>query len=155
MPKTFVSYRNDQAFFLNLSIGTGIFCVFAFTQWGLRGYVNYATTPLSVYLHALAMASWLALFIWQNYLALHGDLVRHRKWGRAAVGLAAFLIALGTYVTLQAITLHRVPPIFTPSYFLVLGPVHLAFFAFVLTAAIAGRAHPEWHRRLMLVAQCC
>ena len=152
MPATFIPYRHDQAFFLKLSVGIFLFSAFAFTQWALRGYVNYSATPLSVHLHALAMVSWLVLFIWQNRLAMHGNLARHRKWGRIAMCLAAFLVAIGTYITLQAIILHRVPPIFTPAYFLVLGPVHLIFFIGILTAAAARRRQPEWHRRLMLVS---
>jgi uncharacterized membrane protein YozB (DUF420 family) len=145
-------YRQDQGFFLNISIGVFALSLVAFAQWALRGYVNYAATPLTVHLHAIAMVSWLVLFIWQNHLAMHGNLTQHRKWGRIGVCLAVLLVGIGVYITLQALVIHRVPPIFTNAYFLVLGPVHLVFFAAVLAVAIARKSQPEWHRRLMLVA---
>lgn len=152
MTSAVAAYRQDQAFFLRLAIAIALFAVVAFLQWSLRGYSHVAAAPLTVHLHALSMLGWLGVFIAQNHLAGSGNLALHRKLGWTAVGLAAVILALGFQITLQAIATHRVPPIFSNSYFLLLGPVHLLFFAVVLAAAILLHRRTEWHRRLMLVA---
>ncbi len=152
MTSAATAYRQDQAFFLRLAIAIAIFTVIAFLQWALRGYSHVTEAPLTVHLHALSMLGWLGVYIAQNHLAGSGNIALHRKVGWAAVGLAAVILALGFQITVQAIAIHRVPPIFSNPYFLLLGPVHLLFFAAVLAAAIALHRHTEWHRRLMLVA---
>ena len=146
------AYRQDQAFFLRLAIAISIFVVAAFAQWALRGYSNYAAAPLSVHVHGATMLAWLGLFVTQNYLAGSGRIALHRRLGWAGVALGIFMLLIGTYITLQAISLRRVPPLFTDPYFLMLGPVHLVFFATVLAFAIGWRRDTEWHRRLMLLA---
>jgi len=152
MSNNAAAYRQDQVFFLRLAIAVSILVIVAFAQWALRGYANYATAPIAVHIHGLTMLSWLGLFVTQNYLAGNGNLALHRKLGWAGVGLAAFMLFIGTYITLESLALHRVPPIFTPPYFLLLGPVHLVYFAIVIGFAIALRRRTEWHRRLMLLA---
>ncbi|MDD3799145.1 MAG: adenylate cyclase [Novosphingobium sp.] len=146
------AYRQDQAFFLRLAIAVSVFVVFAFAQWALRGYANYATAPIAVHVHGITMLAWLGLFIAQNYLATSGNMALHRKLGWTGVALAAFMLFIGTYITLEAVAMHRVPPLFTNAYFLMLGPVHLVWFAILLGVAIALRRKTEWHRRLMLAA---
>lgn len=146
------AYRQDQAFFLRLAVGIAVFVVFAFGQWALRGYANYQTAPVAVHVHGFAMLAWLGLFIVQNYLAGTGSLALHRKLGWLGVALAVFVAFIGTFVTIESIELHRVPPIFTNPYFLVLGPIHTYFFLATLIAAVIMRRETEWHRRLMLVA---
>lgn len=152
MASNVAAYRQDQAFFFRLAIGIFVLVVFAFLQWALRGFSNVAVAPLTVHIHGIAMLGWLGLFIVQNYLAGSGNLAVHRKLGWCGAALALFICGIGTQVTVQAIALHRVPPIFTDPYFLMLGPVHLAFFIAVLAAALVRRRSTEWHRRLMLVA---
>ena len=146
------TYRKDQQFFARLALCIALFTVAAFLQWSLRGYSHVTAAPLTVHLHALAMLGWLGVYIAQNHLAGIGKIANHRKLGWAAVGLATIIVGLGFQITVQAITIHRVPPIFTTPYFLLLGPMHLVFFAAVLTFAIAMRRDMESHRRLMLVA---
>lgn len=152
MATSATAYRQDQAFFLRLAIAVSALVVVAFAQWAIRGHANYATAPIAVHVHAVTMLAWLGLFITQNYLAGCGKLALHRKVGWTGVALAIFMLLVGTYITLEAIALHRVPPIFTEPYFLVLGPVHLVWFAIVLACAIVLRRRTEWHRRLMLTA---
>jgi hypothetical protein len=152
MSTSAASYRRDQAFFLRLAAGISLLVVFAFAQWALRGFADYATAPPAVHVHGIVMLGWLALFVTQNHLAGRGSLRLHRRLGWAGAVLAAFMVYIGTVVTLEAIALQRVPPIFTTPYFLVLGPVHLAGFALLLALAISLRRQTEWHRRLMLVA---
>ena len=152
MANNHATYRQDQAFFLRLAVAIFVLVVIAFLQWALRGFSNVAAAPLTVHIHGIAMLGWLGLFIVQNHLAGRGNLAAHRKLGWFGVALALFILGIGTQVTLQAIALHRVPPIFTDPYFLMLGPIHLAFFIGVLAGAIRLRRSTEWHRRLMLVA---
>lgn len=146
------AYRQDQAFFLRLAIAVSVLTFLAFAQWALRGYANYQTAPIAVHIHAVTMLGWLGLFITQNHLAGSGNLPLHRKLGWTGVGLAAFMLFIGTYITVESLQMHRVPPIFTEPYFLMLGPIHLVWFAIVLGFAIGLRRRTEWHRRLMLAA---
>ena len=146
------AYRQEQVFYLRLAVGITIFTVFSFAQWALRGYADYAAAPVAVHIHSIAMLCWLGLFITQNYLAGKGSLELHRKLGWLGVVLAIFVAVMGTYVTTEAVALHRVPPIFTAPYFLVMGPIHTYFFLGTLAAAVAMRRNTEWHRRFMLVA---
>lgn len=142
----------DQAFFVRMSTGIFIFVAVAFAQWSLRGMVDFGRVPIWVHLHGLAMLSWLALFATQNRLAQSGAMALHRKLGWSSIALAAFMLTVGTYSSIEAIALHRKPPFFTDPYFLALGPSSLVYFAGTLGWALARRKDTEWHRRLMLVA---
>lgn len=145
-------FRADQRFFRRFAIGISLLVVFAFAQWSARGFVKFADVPVSVHLHGLLMLSWLALFVTQNLLAERGAFGLHRRLGWASCGLAAAVLLLGTFVTVRALQLHRVPGIFTNPYFLALGPVDTIGFLALFVAAIVKRRDVEWHRRLMLGA---
>jgi hypothetical protein len=49
----------------------------------------------------------------------------------------------------------RVPPYFTPAYFLALDWVNIACFGALVYAALHLRRQTDWHRRLMLCATIC
>jgi hypothetical protein len=146
------TYRADQRFFLRMAIGMAALVILAFAQFTLRGFANYATAPIWVHFHGVVMLSWIGLFVVQNHLANQGSLALHRTLGWTALALAFLVAATGTFVTIKAIELHRVPPFFTNPHFLALGPVGVLFFLGTLIAAIRRHKDTEWHRRLMLVA---
>lgn len=145
-------YRADQAFFLRLAIGICVFIVFGFVQWTARGFVDVGAVPIWVHLHGAVMIAWLTLFVTQNALANSGALALHRKLGWAGLVLALLLAPLAAYTGQMAVTLGRVPPIFTGPYFLALTHIEGAAFSAMVLWAIAVRRQTEWHRRLMLAS---
>lgn len=145
-------YRADQAFFLRLAIGICAFIVFGFAQWTVRGFVDVAAVPLWVHLHGVIMIAWLMLFVTQNALANSGSLDLHRKLGWAGLALALLITPLSAFTGHMVVVMGRVPPIFTPSYFLSLTHIEGAAFSATVAWAVVRRRETEWHRRLMLAA---
>ncbi|MCX7285697.1 MAG: adenylate cyclase [Novosphingobium sp.] len=145
-------HTRDQRFFARLAMGLAAFIVFAFAQWGLRGFVSPATVPVWVHLHGVAMLSWLGLFVTQNVLANGQDMTLHRKLGWLSLALVIVIAGLGMFTGRMAVELHRVPPFFTNGYFLALTHVEATAFAGMVGAGIAMRRHTQWHRRLMFGA---
>lgn len=146
------AYSADQPFFVRMAAGLALFIVFAFAQHALLGRVDPYAAPVWVHLHGVAMLGWLALLVAQNRIAARGDIARHRKLGRAALPLVAAIVVLGSYAGIAAIQLGRVPPFFTPPFFLALTQIGVAAFAGLVIAALAKRRDTQAHRRLMLGA---
>lgn len=142
----------EISFWQKMALGIALFIVFGFAQFALRGFVDAGNAPIHVHLHGIAMLSWLALVVTQPWLVAHGNIAMHRRLGWLGLGLAAAVIALGSYTSLYAIETHRQPFFFTPAYFLALTHFGLAFFAGLLIGAIACRRRTDWHQRLMLGA---
>lgn len=145
-------YIRDQRFFARLAIGVAAFIVFAFAQWGLRGFVSPTTVPVWVHLHGLAMLGWLGLFVTQNLLAGGPNMALHRKLGWLSFALVIVIAGLGMFTGRMAVELHRVPPFFTNAFFLALTHVEATAFAVMVGSGIAMRRHTQWHRRLMFGA---
>jgi hypothetical protein len=146
------SYSDDQPFFTKMAVFLAILIVVAFVQFSLRGFVNWRTVPWVIHAHALAMVTWLGVFVAQNVLVERGNLGLHRWIGRRAVWLAAAIVPLGCAVGVAAIQAHIVPPFFTPGYFLALTQIEAVAFGGLVFAAIRRRRETEYHRRLMLGA---
>jgi len=144
-------YSEDQPFFIKLAIGFALFIVFGFGQWAARGMANYSTIPFWVPLHGLVMLAWLGLFVAQNRLATT-NLRLHRKLGKSAAILVAAIVVLTWYSAFMAVKLHRVPPFFTPAFFLALSMIESVAFAAMVMWGVARRREPEFHRRLMFGA---
>ncbi len=145
-------YSADQPFFVRMAVGLAVFIVFAFAQHALMGRVDPYAAPVWVHLHGVAMLGWLALLVAQNRIAARGDIARHRKLGRIALPLVAAIVVLGSYAGIAALQLGRVPPFFTPPFFLALTQIGVAAFAGLVIAALAWRRDKQAHRRLMLGA---
>lgn len=135
-----------------MAIGICAVIVLGFIQWSARGFVDVSAVPIWVHLHGIVMIGWLALFVTQNALANSGALALHRKLGWAGLGLALLIAPLSAYTGQMAVTLGRVPPIFSDPYFLALTHIEGIAFSATVLWAIALRRKTEWHRRLMLAA---
>ncbi len=145
-------YTRDQRFFVRMAVGMSAFIVFAFGQWALRGFVDAASVPIWVHLHAMAMLSWLGLLIVQNLLVGAGNIALHRKLGWLGLALVLTIAGLGMFTGRMAVELHRVPPFFTNAHFLALTHVEALMFPVMVGVGIALRRRTQWHRRLMLGA---
>lgn len=143
---------NDQSFWQKTMLWISVFIVFGFAQFAARGLVDYGSVPLYVHAHAVVMMAWLGLTVTQATLVARDNLALHRRLGWLGAGLAALVVCLGSWVSIQIIQAHREPFFFTPPFFLALTQVGLLTFGGLITAAIMRRRETEWHRRLMVGA---
>jgi hypothetical protein len=143
-------FMADQRFFTAFAAGLAAFIVLGFVQFQLRGHANFRTAPAFLHLHGGLMVSWLMLFVAQNVLVSRGQIVVHRKTGWLSLAVAAAVVVVGSYTGIHAIATGRVPPFFTPAFFLALSQVGIAAFALVVILAVVLRRQVQWHRRLMV-----
>lgn len=142
----------EFSFWQKTAMGIAVFILFSFFQWTARGFVDIPAVPAWIHVHAVIMLGWLALFVVQPTLAKRDALARHRLLGWVGMGLAAMVVAMGSFAAAMSIRTAHVPPFFTPAYFLALNLVGLAAFAGMLTAAVWNRRNSEAHRRLIVGA---
>ncbi|HKT84912.1 MAG TPA: hypothetical protein VJQ77_02370 [Novosphingobium sp.] len=140
------------SFWQKIAIGIAVFILFSFLQWAARGFVDIPAVPIWIHIHALAMVSWLGLFIIQPTLVKRDMLAWHRRLGRIGLALAALIVGLGSFAAIMAIRTAHVPPFFTPAYFLALTHVSLAAFAGAVIAAVVTRRATQTHRRFIVLA---
>ncbi|MBL0768878.1 adenylate cyclase [Sphingopyxis sp. XHP0097] len=139
-----------ESFWERMALGLALLILFGFAQFALRGFVDPFGVPLSTHFHGLAMLAWLALLVVQPRLVRQGDMAMHRRLGRLGVALSMLVVGLGFYVGISVIAAGRLPPFFTPHYFLVLVSVELLAFGGLVWAAVAHRSRTDWHRRFMI-----
>jgi len=106
--------------------------------------------PWWVHLHAVSMGTWVLLFVTQNTLVYRGQVAVHRKLGVFGAVWSVWIVVLGFAVTAMDVRTGRVPPFFTPNYFLMMDWLNMVVFAGLTWAAIRLRARSDWHKRLML-----
>lgn len=145
-------FMADQAFFVRFAVAIGIFILFGFFQFAMRGYSDFPSAPPIVHLHGGLMVGWLGIFIAQNLLIHRGQLAIHRKLGWTAAAILPLIAVTGIWVGYNAVATHRLPPFFSNSYFLALTGVGSMVFAAIVVCAVTLRRQVEWHRRLMLGA---
>lgn len=140
----------DQGFFTRFAIVLTAFILLGFLQFQLRGFSDFRTAPLFLHLHGGLMVSWLGLYVMQSWLVSRGQIAVHRRTGWLALAVAAAVVAGGSFTGIHAIGTGRVPPFFTPGFFLALTQVGVASFALVVALAVRFRRQVQWHRRLMI-----
>lgn len=138
------------SFWQKMAIGLSVFIIFAFAQFGLRGFVDYAHAPLVMHLHGMAMVAWLGLLTTQSLLAGRGGIALHRRLGWASAVMVPTMVVLASALCFTALKLHMFPPFFTPAYFLALVHIEAAFFALLVFMAVSRRSQSDWHKRLMI-----
>ncbi len=138
------------SFWQKMALGMALFVVAGFAQFAARGFVNFGAVPPWVHIHGIVMLVWLTLGFVQPTLAQANNLALHRTLGWLGVGAALTVTVLGSYSGIMAIVLARVPPFFTPPYFLALTQIGIAVFAAMVLAALIKRRDTLWHQRLML-----
>jgi uncharacterized membrane protein len=143
---------SDQSFWQRMMLGIALFIVFGFAQFALRGLAQPGSAPVYVHFHGLIMLAWLGLAVTQASLIQRDNLAMHRRLGWIGVALAVGVVVTGSFVGFRATETGRQPPFFSPSYFLALTQIGIAFFAGLVAAAVAHRRKTEYHRRLMLGA---
>jgi uncharacterized membrane protein len=132
--------------------GIALFIVFGFVQFAARGFVDYATVPQYIHIHAVLMVSWLGLSVAQATLVRRDNLALHRRLGWLGVSLAAAVLCVGIFVSIMTAKAHAQPPFFTIPHFLAISQFDVLAFAGLVGAAVIRRRKTEWHRRLMVGA---
>lgn len=159
-PAYAIAHRPPRAaearFFERFALALALLIVFGFLQFELRGLASLRGAPWWLHLHGASMLAWLALLVVQPRLAggASEDQARiwHRRLGWLGAALTVEIVAVTIGAGIGAIEAHRVPPFFTPSYFLALTVIEATTFGFLVLRGVTMRRQPVWHRRLMLGA---
>jgi hypothetical protein len=111
--------------------------------------------PILLWVHAVLFSSWLALYILQSALVRIRKVKLHRTLGWAGAALGTLMAVIGFWVAVvmarfDTSRLHRP----NRDAFLIIPLFDIVAFAVSFGLAILWRAHPERHRRLMLLATC-
>ncbi|WP_225010038.1 adenylate cyclase [Novosphingobium percolationis] len=142
----------ERDFHVRMATGLGLFVIFAFGQFALRGLSHPATAPWWVHAHGLLMLGWMGLFVVQTRLGRSRSMELHRTLGWAACALVAAIAVAAVNAAYMAVAMGRVPPFFTNPYFVALTWMDIAGFVAVFVAAVLARGNAPWHRRLMLAS---
>lgn len=144
---------DDANKFLNRAMLTLIVvAATGFAVVSLSGAINVQELPLITHAHALVMGVWLVLIAVQSHLGSRGNITLHKRLGQIGVALAILVVVTGLLTAINVVSTGRVPTVFSPVYFLVLGIVNIASFALFIVAALIMRKNTAWHRRLMFGA---
>jgi len=107
-----------------------------------------------LHVHVLLFSAWPLLFLAQTWLAARGRLERHRAWGVAGVSLATAMVIIGLASAHERL-LYALGQGYGDAAraFLIVQVSGIALFGAALAAAaLTAPRHPEWHKRLMIVA---
>lgn len=145
------SEHRERLFFL---IMAGVIAMTVVLAFGLFLHAGYSTfnAPWWVHIHAVTFSIWIVLYLTQNILVYRNNLAVHRKLGRMIAIYAVWVLVVGLILTPVTVMVGRLPPFFTPGYFLALDWTNIVVFAVLFFAAIVNCKRTDWHRRLMLCA---
>lgn len=143
--------QRERIFFLFMAFAIIATVLGAFGVYFLRGMSSF-DAPWWVHIHAVSFTGWIIFYAVQNWLIFSNRLSSHRKLGRLGAGLAVWMVVVGLLLTGLALSAGRVPPIFSPAYFLAMDWLNILIFAAVFAFAIKKVKQTDWHRRLMLCA---
>src|ERR1700716_551128 len=128
------------------------FLGFAPTYWLPMASGSFSSTPV-IHFHGMLFFTWTLYFAFQTWLAASGRTVRHRALGLIGVSLATAMTIFGFLAAVNAMKRSAAIGQTDAGIAFVIVPLSgIVFFAVVLTLAIAARARPEVHKRLMLLA---
>ncbi len=145
------SLDREHRFFAGSAVLMALLVFAGFAMSLATGRSSFAV-PWFLHVHAFVFFGWTLLYLAQAVLVGTGSVALHRRLGWLAVVWVPAVVAMGTYVTVEAARLGHIPFFFQPAYFVVLNPVTLLTFAGLAGAAIGLRRRSEWHRRLMFCA---
>jgi hypothetical protein len=143
--------QHERAFFFYMALAILATILAGFGFFFAIGASSFGA-PWWVHLHAVSMATWVLLFVAQNALVFRGQVAVHRQLGVFGVVWSVWIVALGFVFTAMDVHTHRVPPFFTPNFFLVMDWLNIVAFAGLVWAGVRLRERSDWHKRLMLGA---
>lgn len=143
----------ERRFFMGMSTALLLvtFIGFAPTYYLASYFEAPALGPL-VHLHGIIFSAWMLLFLAQTGLIAAGRPDLHRRAGLAGAALAAAIVVIGVAVAIESGRLGHGPPDRDQPSFLVFPMANMLIFAALVGTAVAWRRHPDYHKRLMLLA---
>ena len=141
----------DRDFFLTYLVLFWFGVVAGFAPDFLQHLQKHRPYPLVVHFHAAAFVGWLLLLTAQVVLIRTQRPDIHRKLGVAGVPLAIAMIILGP-MTALIVDRYRLGTPDSDPPFLSVQLFDIVSFAGMAAAALALRAHPSAHKRLILLA---
>jgi hypothetical protein len=144
---------NRPRFYTAIALITAALVVAGFSRsYFFRPFFDRPPLDLLHHAHALAFTAWLVLFFVQTRLIAAHRVALHMK-----LGIAGAIVALAMVVTTVAVSIHqgRIGKVIAgidPHQFMAGSMVSAVILAVFVTSALLLRRHPEWHRRLMILA---
>lgn len=151
---TVVSVRaNEHRYFLTAAVALSALVVWAFS-FEYRDLIHPGQFTLLVQLHGLVMFTWVGLFLTQVALIVWHRPQWHRRLGVIGMAVAVLVVGLGVPTAIVACRLggDHLPRGVTPTHFLAVALTDLAAFAMLAGSGLALRRRPDFHKRLMLLA---
>ena len=155
----FTREQMERVFYLVAACFLLVIVGFGFQQFYLHGRasgggpITQKIVPL-VFLHGIAMSSWIVLLIVQSGLIVRGNRKLHMSLGIAGAVLAAFLVIVGLATAITSV--HYNPDgykdIWGARRFLSLMLTNILGFGVLAGIGLHYRRRPEVHRPLMLLA---
>lgn len=144
---------NEHRYFLAAAVVLTALVTWAFS-FEYRDLIHPGQFTLLVQMHGLVMFTWVGLFLTQVALIVWHRPRWHRRLGVIGTAVAVLVVALGVPTAIVACRLggDHLPPRVTPAHFLALAFTDLAAFALLVGSALALRQRPDYHKRLMLLA---
>ena len=144
----------DRAFYTGMAIAAAATVLLGFARtFYLRSQFN--PTPLAppLLVHGVVFSTWIALFVAQTALVAADRTGMHRRLGWAGAGLATAMIVVALAAAIFAGRRDIAAGYEAQSLTFFATPVSsMLVFATFVVAAVALRARPETHKRLMLLA---
>jgi len=146
--------RSDSVFFPAMAVAFALTVFVGFSRtWFLAPY--FQAPPLSELkiVHGLIFTSWIALLITQTGLVAANRRDIHMKLGLLGIGLILAMIVVGPMLAIdelhRAAAAQRLP---AAIMFFAVPVFAISAFAVLVTAGIANRARPNWHKRFMILS---
>jgi hypothetical protein len=151
---TVISARSSEhRYFLAAAVLLTALVLWAFS-FEYRDLIHPGQFSLLVQVHGLVMFTWVGIFLTQVTLIACRRPQWHRRLGVIGAAVAFLVVALGVPTAIVACRLggDHLPPGVTPPDFLAGAFTDLAAFALLTGGGLALRKHPDFHKRLMLLA---
>ena len=144
---------DEHRYFLAAAVVLTFLVLWAFS-FEYRDLMHPSRFTVLVQVHGLVMLTWVGLFLTQVALIVWHRPSWHRRLGVIGVVVAALVVALAvpTAVTAARLGGDHLPPGTTPTGFLADAFTQLAAFALLAGSGLALRRRPDFHKRLMLLA---
>lgn len=140
-------------FFTGLSLAMFVIVFVGFSRtYYLKSAFGTPELPLLYHVHGAVFTSWMLLMILQPALVAAGRTPLHRQFGGAGGGVAAAMVVLAYFVSVDLARRGSAPPGMSALAFMPVALATVVVFPALVGSAIWWRQYPATHKRLMLLA---
>lgn len=141
-------------FYLVMAITCALVATLGFipTYWGPLAAGELVAAPI-VHLHAVLFTAWSAFFVTQSGLVASGHVANHRALGLLGISLATAMLFVGLATAIHSADIQiAAGQADRARSFMIVPVTTILYFACAVGVAVANRARPEIHKRLVVVA---